>query len=75
MLCVNLRLIVMQLNADRFDVAIMGTRIVGSTLGAILASQGLRVILFESKSHPRFAIGESMTLEISEMMRSLSEIY
>ena len=65
----------MQLSVDRFDVAIIGTGIAGSTLGTILASQGMRVILVESKSHPRFAIGESMILETSEMMRSLSEIY
>lgn len=60
---------------DRFDVAIIGSGIAGSTLGAILARQGLKVILFEAGSHPKFAIGESMILETSEMMRSLAENY
>ena len=59
----------------RFDVAIIGSGIAGSTLGAILARQGLKVILFEAGSHPKFAIGESMILETSEMMRSLAELY
>lgn len=59
----------------RFDVAIIGSGIAGSTLGAILARQGLKVILFEAGSHPKFTIGESMILETSEMMRALAENY
>ena len=58
-----------------YDVAIIGTGFAGSTLGAILARQGLRVVLFEAKSHPRFAIGESLILETSETMRALAELY
>ena len=65
----------LQLSHHRFDVAIIGSGIAGSTLGAILARQGLKVILFEAGSHPKFAIGESMILETSEMMRSLAELY
>lgn len=42
-----------------FDVAIIGSGLAGSSLGAILARHGQRVIIFEAKSHPRFAIGES----------------
>ena len=60
---------------DRYDVAIIGSGIAGSSLGAILARQGMRVIIFEAKSHPRFAIGESMILETSETMRALAELY
>ena len=60
---------------DNYDVAIIGTGIAGTTLGAILARQGLRVILFEAKDHPRFAIGESLILETSELMRALAEMY
>ncbi|MCA9993109.1 MAG: NAD(P)-binding protein, partial [Anaerolineales bacterium] len=58
-----------------YDVAIIGTGLAGSVLGAILARQGLRVVLFEAKSHPRFAIGESLILETSELMRALAELY
>ena len=60
---------------SRFDIAIIGSGIAGSTLGAILARQGLKVILFEAGSHPKFTIGESMILETSEMMRALAENY
>ena len=42
-----------------FDVAILGTGIGGTSLGAILAKNGLRVLLLEQTVHPRFAIGES----------------
>ncbi len=58
-----------------YDVAIIGSGIGGSTLAAILARQGMRVIVFEGGSHPRFTIGESMILETSEAMRALAEFY
>lgn len=47
----------------------------GSALAAILARQGQQVVLFEARSHPRFAIGESLILETSEMMRALAHFY
>lgn len=59
----------------RFDVAIIGTGIAGSTLAAVLARQGLSVVVFEAGTHPRFAVGESMILETSEVMRALAEFY
>lgn len=59
----------------KYDVAIIGSGIAGSTLGAILARKGLSVIIFEANNHPRFAIGESMILETSETMRAMAEIY
>ena len=65
----------MKLYSQKFDVAIIGSGITGSSLGSILARHGLKVIIFEAKSHPRFAIGESMILETSEMLRAMSEIY
>lgn len=58
-----------------FDVAIIGSGIGGSTLAAVLARQGLSVIVFEGGAHPRFTIGESMILETSEAMRALAEFY
>jgi tetracycline 7-halogenase / FADH2 O2-dependent halogenase len=59
----------------KYDVAIIGSGIGGSTLACILARQGLSVIVFEGGTHPRFTIGESMILETSEAMRALSEFY
>jgi len=60
---------------QKYDIAIIGTGIGGSTLAAILARQGLKVIVFEGGTHPRFTIGESMILETSEVMRALAELY
>jgi FADH2 O2-dependent halogenase len=59
----------------RCDVAIIGSGIGGSTLAAILARQGMRVIVFEAGMHPRFAVGESMILETSETLRAMAELY
>jgi FADH2 O2-dependent halogenase len=59
----------------RYDVAIIGSGISGSSLGAILARQGLKVIIFEAGVHPKFAVGESMILETSETMRAMAELF
>jgi len=61
--------------APVYDVAIIGSGIGGSTLAAVLARQGLSVIVFEGNTHPRFTIGESMILETSEAMRALAQFY
>ncbi len=58
-----------------YDVAIIGSGISGSTLGAILARHGLRAIIFEAGVHPKFAVGESMILETSETMRAMAELF
>ncbi len=63
------------LKISDFDVAIIGSGLAGSALGAILARQNLRVIIFEAKSHPRFSIGESLILETSETMRAMADLY
>lgn len=59
----------------RYDVAIIGSGISGSTLGAILARHGMRVIIFEAGVHPKFAVGESMILETSETMRAMAKLF
>ena len=41
----------------KYDVAIIGSGIGGSTLASVLARQGLKVIVFEGVTHPRFTIG------------------
>jgi FADH2 O2-dependent halogenase len=60
---------------DVYDVAILGTGIGGTTLGAILARHGLNVLLVEEAAHPRFAIGESTVPETTMIFRLLSERY
>ncbi len=65
----------MENSNQKYDVAIIGSGIGGSTLAAVLARQGLSVIVFEGGTHPRFTIGESMILETSEVMRALAEFY
>ena len=65
----------METEKIRYDIAIIGSGIGGSTLAAVLARQRLKVIVFEAGVHPKFAIGESMILETSEIMRALAEFY
>ena len=60
---------------SHYDIAIIGSGITGSTLAAILARHGLRVIVFEAGQHPKFAIGESMILETSETMRAVAHFF
>jgi len=59
----------------KFDVAIIGSGINGSLLGAILARNGQKVIIFEAGAHPKFAIGESTILEASETLRAIAELF
>ncbi|UJR78257.1 NAD(P)/FAD-dependent oxidoreductase [Sandaracinus amylolyticus] len=62
--------------SDRtFDVAILGSGIAGSILGAILAENGVRTLLVEQGSHPRFAIGESTVPETTFLFRLLGMRY
>lgn len=44
---------------EDYDVVILGTGLAGSVLGSALAKAGIRVLLLDAGSHPRFAIGES----------------
>src|SRR5207245_3702273 len=48
------------MNADMYDVAIIGGGPAGSTAAALLARAGRRVIVFEREKFPRFHIGESL---------------
>src|SRR5437763_16445402 len=57
----------------RYDVAILGSGIAGSMLGAILARQGRKVLLLDKGEHPRFALGESTVPHTSMLMRILAD--
>ena len=56
----------------RYDVAILGAGLAGSMLAAILARQGLKVVVLEAGVHPRFAIGESLIPETSLRFKLLA---
>lgn len=58
-----------------YDVAILGSGIAGSILGAILARHGTKVLLIDAAHHPRFAIGESTIPYTLVSLRTLSERY
>jgi FADH2 O2-dependent halogenase len=58
-----------------YDVAILGTGIGGTIMGAALARGGARVLLLEQGTHPRFTIGESTIPETTIMFRILAQRY
>ncbi len=57
------------------DVIILGSGLAGSVSAAILARHGARVVLIDAASHPRFAVGESMTPQLVEWLHILAERY
>ncbi|WP_018638606.1 NAD(P)/FAD-dependent oxidoreductase [Parafrankia elaeagni] len=56
-----------------FSVAILGSGIAGSTLANILARHGHSVVLVDSGTHPRFALGESTIGETTYLLKLLSK--
>jgi tetracycline 7-halogenase / FADH2 O2-dependent halogenase len=60
---------------DKFDVVILGSGIGGTLLGAILARNGVKVLILEQSTHPRFAIGESTVPETTQMFGILAKRY
>ncbi len=60
---------------QHFDVAILGSGIAGGLMGCILARQGLKVVIIDTGTQPRFALGESTIGETTYMLRILAERY
>jgi FADH2 O2-dependent halogenase len=58
-----------------YDVAILGAGISGSVLAAVLARNGVKVLLVDAATHPRFAVGESTIPHTSAMTRIIAERY
>ncbi|HEY6331800.1 MAG TPA: tryptophan 7-halogenase [Blastocatellia bacterium] len=58
-----------------YDVIVLGTGIGGTMLGAILAKHGIRVLLIDSSTHPRFAVGEATTPDTSFRLKILAAKY
>ncbi|WP_461012165.1 NAD(P)/FAD-dependent oxidoreductase, partial [Streptomyces capparidis] len=65
----------MELRENQFDVIVLGTGLAGSIMGAILARAGKKVLLIDSSSHPRFAIGESTVGYTLVHLRMLAHRY
>ncbi|MFJ5230600.1 NAD(P)/FAD-dependent oxidoreductase [Kitasatospora sp. NPDC088391] len=57
------------------DVAILGSGLAGSVMGAILARQGVKVALIDAGQHPRFAVGESQNPQLVEWLNILATRY
>jgi len=57
------------------DVFILGSGLAGSISAAILARQGASVVLVDAATHPRFAVGESMTPQLTEWLNILAVRY
>jgi len=58
-----------------YDVAILGAGMAGGMLGAVLARNGVKVLLMDAGTHPRFAVGESTIPYTSSMTRIIAERY
>ncbi len=58
---------------DVFDVAILGAGFSGCILATLLARQGVRVVLIDAGTHPRFSIGESTIPHTSLLLSLLAE--
>lgn len=59
----------------RYDVAILGAGMAGGMLGAVLARNGVKVLLIDAGTHPRFAVGESTIPYTSTMTKIISARY
>lgn len=60
---------------ERYDVAILGAGIAGSMLAAVLARNGVKALLLDAGTHPRFAVGESTIPYTSALVRLISARY
>ncbi|AXI80108.1 NAD(P)/FAD-dependent oxidoreductase [Peterkaempfera bronchialis] len=64
-----------QQRSNQYDVAILGAGMAGGMLGAVLARNGVRVLLLDAGTHPRFAVGESTIPYTSGMTRLIADRY
>ncbi|MFI0515753.1 FADH2 O2-dependent halogenase [Streptomyces canus] len=65
----------MRRDEGTYDVAVVGTGLSGTMLGAILAKHGFRTLLLDGAQHPRFAVGESTIGQTLFILRLLSHRY
>ncbi len=58
-----------------YDVAVLGSGMAGGMLGAVLARNGVKVLLIDAGTHPRFAVGESTIPYTSVLTKIIAERY
>jgi tetracycline 7-halogenase / FADH2 O2-dependent halogenase len=58
-----------------YDIVVLGSGIAGSMTAMVLRRIGLRTLVVERKSHPRFVIGESTLPTTSLLLNSLANTY
>lgn len=63
------------LNANETDVIVLGGGLAGTVTALCLVRQGLRVVILDKGTHPRFALGESTTTPSSLWIKMLAERY
>ncbi len=56
-----------------YDVAILGAGFEGGLLASILAYNGVKVLLIDAGTHPRFALGESTVRHTFRMLKIMGE--
>ncbi|GAB4162357.1 MAG: tryptophan 7-halogenase [Candidatus Promineifilaceae bacterium] len=62
-------------SANQFDVTILGAGIAGSLLATVLANKGVRVLLLDAATHPRFVIGESTVRHTLRLVKLMAAQY
>ncbi|CAL9568615.1 Tetracycline 7-halogenase [Streptomyces sp. enrichment culture] len=60
---------------ERYDVAVLGAGMAGGMLGAVLARNGVKVLIIDAGVHPRFAVGESTIPYTSTLTKIIAERY
>lgn len=63
------------MNTTGYDVAILGSGMAGGMLGSVLARNGVKTLLIDAGTHPRFAVGESTIPYTSILTRIIAERY
>jgi FADH2 O2-dependent halogenase len=58
-----------------YDVAILGSGMAGSMLATVIARNGVKVLLVDAGTHPRFAVGESTIPYTSAFVKIIAERY
>src|SRR5262249_8391765 len=60
---------------NEYDIVVLGSGIAGSIAALVMKKVGLRTLVVERKTHPRFVIGESTIPTTSLLLHHLSRTY